>query len=59
MDRGPLHREIAGDRRRWRRRRRRRIMDCKLKGRSRIGRPELKWIDGVFGDIKKVGVKNL
>jgi hypothetical protein len=33
-----------------------RIMDCKPEGRRRIGRPKLRWIDGVLEDIKTVGV---
>ena len=33
-----------------------RIMDCKTEG--RIGRPKLKWIDGIMEDIKKLVVKN-
>ena len=34
------------------------IMDCKPEGRSRIGRPKLRWIDVELEDIKKLGVKN-
>jgi hypothetical protein len=36
----------------------RRIMDCKPEGRRRIGRPKLRWVDGVLHNMKKVGVKN-
>ena len=35
-----------------------RIMACKPEGRRRIGRPKLRWIDGVLEDIKKLGVTN-
>jgi hypothetical protein len=30
-----------------------RIIDCKPEERWRIGRPKLRWIDGVFEDIMK------
>ena len=36
----------------------RRIIDCKPEGRRRIGRPKLRWVDGVLQDMKKLGVKN-
>jgi hypothetical protein len=35
-----------------------RIVDCKPERRRRIGRPKLRWINGVLADIKKVGVNN-
>jgi hypothetical protein len=35
-----------------------RIMDCKPEGRRRIGRPKLRWVDGVMMDVKKLGIKN-
>jgi hypothetical protein len=33
-------------------------MDYKSEGRRRIERPELRWIDGVLEDIKKLELKN-
>jgi hypothetical protein len=36
----------------------RRIMECKPEGRSSVGRPRLRWKDGVEDDLRKLNVKN-
>jgi hypothetical protein len=35
-----------------------RTMDCKLEGRRAVGRPKLRWIDGVVEDLRKLGMKS-
>ena len=35
----------------------RRIMDFRLKGRRTVGRPKLRWIDGVVEDLRKLGIQ--
>ena len=31
-----------------------RIMECRLEGGRRVGRPKLRWIDGVMEDVKRM-----
>jgi hypothetical protein len=33
-------------------------MDCKLEGRRSVGRPRLRWKDGVEDDLRKLNFKN-
>jgi hypothetical protein len=36
----------------------RRIIECKPEGRRSVGRPGLRWKDGVEDDLRKLNVKN-
>jgi len=36
----------------------RRIMESKPEGRRSVGRPKLRWMDGVLEDLRKLGVKS-
>jgi hypothetical protein len=36
----------------------RRIMECKPEGRWSVGRPRLRWKDGVDDDLRKLKIKN-
>ena len=33
-------------------------MEYGISGGRRVGRPKLRWVDGVMSDIKKLGVEN-
>ena len=35
-----------------------RIMKCTPEGKRGLGRPRLRWIDGILEDVKVLGVKN-
>lgn len=35
-----------------------RVVESKLQRTRRVGRPNLRWIDGVLEDVKKLGIKN-
>ena len=33
-------------------------MECKLDGKRKVGRPQLRWMEGVMDDTKTLRVKN-
>ena len=35
-----------------------RVVGCRLESGRRVGRPRLRWIDGVMEDVRRTRVKN-